>query len=307
MEKLCYSADEFQVKEHCGKMYICAMGLKSSAWLETLVPGLETLVPGLETRVPRSVASPGFTSTEKDQSTPASTNKHAEVEVDDFDSSDTFDTEVESGCDWQASIGGREISTDVLNSSTPSKTTRAWKLRNGTYWHVTFVDKEHTCGDNGNYNVDFHRVSSHVIRELFSRNFTNPGHNTHRKDIISDMRDKHDINLSYNKAYKSKDRALHMVFGDPWKSFKILPAYLHMSKKSYLGTVIKIETDRKNRFANSECSKSWTWFLTQLREVILHPELLMIVLDRHTGISNGMKTIFPYPANGVCAYHLAKN
>ncbi|KAK0604755.1 hypothetical protein LWI29_019109 [Acer saccharum] len=60
-------------------------------------------------------------------------------------------------------------------------------------------------------------------------------------------------------------------------------------------------------FANSECSKSWTWFLKQLHDVILHPELVLIVSDRHTGISNGMRAIFPNSAHVVCAYHLANN
>ncbi|KAK3221386.1 hypothetical protein Dsin_008411 [Dipteronia sinensis] len=34
---------------------------------------------------------------------------------------------------------------------------------------------------------------------------------------------------------------------------------------------------------------------------------MMIVLDRHTGISNGMRAKFTDAAHGVCAYHLAKN
>ncbi|KAK3222662.1 hypothetical protein Dsin_009687, partial [Dipteronia sinensis] len=240
---------------------------------------------------------------------------------------------------------------------------KAGKLRNGTYWHVTSVDNEHTCADNGNYNVDFHHVRSHVIGKLFLRSFPDLGRNLRPKDIICDMRDKHFINLSYNKAYRSKDRDLPSVFGDPWESFNILPTYFHMLVKSNLGTVTKIETDRKNRFkygfmalgssieglntvirlvipvdatylksktrgvllvtvckdgnemiytlafrlANSENIKSWTWFLTQLHGVILHPELVMIVLDRHTCISNGMREKFVDAAHGVYACHLAKN
>ncbi|KAK0582351.1 hypothetical protein LWI29_024544 [Acer saccharum] len=60
-------------------------------------------------------------------------------------------------------------------------------------------------------------------------------------------------------------------------------------------------------FANSECSKSWTWFLKQIREVILQLELLIVVSNWHIGISNGMKAIFPDAAYGVYAYHLVKN
>ncbi|KAK2641651.1 hypothetical protein Ddye_023414 [Dipteronia dyeriana] len=60
-------------------------------------------------------------------------------------------------------------------------------------------------------------------------------------------------------------------------------------------------------FANFECSKSWTCFLKQLRGVILQPEHMLIVSDRHTGISNAMKLIFPDAAHGFYAYHLANN
>ncbi|KAK2645357.1 hypothetical protein Ddye_020552 [Dipteronia dyeriana] len=60
-------------------------------------------------------------------------------------------------------------------------------------------------------------------------------------------------------------------------------------------------------FANFECSKSWIWFLKQLRGVILQPERMFIISDRHTDISNGMKAIFPDVAHGFCVYHLANN
>ena len=87
------------------------------------------------------------------------------------------------------------------------------------------VGSEHTCGDNGNYNVDFHRVSSYVIGQLFAKQLADPGRNLRPKDIMTNMKDKHGINLTYNKAYRSKDRTLESVFGDPWESFKMLPAY----------------------------------------------------------------------------------
>ncbi|KAK0570847.1 hypothetical protein LWI29_007390 [Acer saccharum] len=392
------------------------------------------------------VPSLGFTSTEKDQGTPASTTKHAdaEVKVDDYDSSSSESSSDESSSERQPSTDCREVQTNgAPKSSTPSTTTRwtipgselysiqpirskelfqdngdfseiykgqifkdkktlkgalgfnalqkrfdyrvrrsnhtrfvaickkrdcqwvfrAGKSRNGTYWNVKSVDSKHTCGDNGNYNVDFHRVSSHVIGQLFARKFVDPGRNLRPKDIQADMKDKHGINLTYNKAYRSKDRALHSVFGDPWESFKTLPAYFHMLEKCNPGTKTKIATDRQNRFkygfmalgaciegfntvirpviavdathlksktkgvllvavckdgnemiyplafgfANSECSKSWTWFLKQLHDVILHPELVLIVSDRHTGISNGMRAIFPNSAHVLCAYHFANN
>ncbi|KAK2661645.1 hypothetical protein Ddye_000219 [Dipteronia dyeriana] len=61
------------------------------------------------------------------------------------------------------------------------------------------------------------------------------------------------------------------------------------------------------RFANSECTESRTWFLSQLRNVIVDPKRVMIISDRHTCIISGMVEIFPDATHGFCAYHLAQN
>ena len=60
-------------------------------------------------------------------------------------------------------------------------------------------------------------------------------------------------------------------------------------------------------FANSECTKSWTWFLKKLRKGIQNPDRVMLVSDRHNGIFNAMEAIFPDAAHGICVYHMAQN
>ncbi|KAK0586595.1 hypothetical protein LWI29_009360 [Acer saccharum] len=60
-------------------------------------------------------------------------------------------------------------------------------------------------------------------------------------------------------------------------------------------------------FANSECTKSWTWFLKKLRKGIQNPDRVMLVSNRHNGIFNAMEAIFPDVAHGICVYHLAQN
>ncbi|KAK3221590.1 hypothetical protein Dsin_008615 [Dipteronia sinensis] len=79
--------------------------------------------------------SPGFRSTEKDQRTPPSTNKHVETEVDDSDSSETSDIEDKDECSSyrQVSTDCREAETDrAPNSFTPSTTT--WWTIPGDLW-----------------------------------------------------------------------------------------------------------------------------------------------------------------------------
>ncbi|KAK2640636.1 hypothetical protein Ddye_028431 [Dipteronia dyeriana] len=223
---------------------------------------------------------------------------------------------------------------------------RADKLKNGTHWHVKSFVKEHTCINDDNYNMQFSRDAP--IRP---------------KDIFTEVREQHNINLKYNRAYRSKNHTLNTAFGDPWESFKRLPEFFYMLEQSNPETVTKIETNSENRFAygfmslgasiagfnevirpviaidathlkaktrgvllvtackdgnemiyplafgfaNSECTESWTWFLSQLRNVIVDPKRVMIILDRHTSIIGGMVEISPDATHGFCAYHLAQN
>ncbi|KAK0607327.1 hypothetical protein LWI29_013389 [Acer saccharum] len=60
-------------------------------------------------------------------------------------------------------------------------------------------------------------------------------------------------------------------------------------------------------FANSECIKSWTWFLKKLRKGIQNPDRVMLVSDRYNGIFNAIEAIFPDAAHGIYVYHLAQN
>ncbi|KAK2661882.1 hypothetical protein Ddye_000456, partial [Dipteronia dyeriana] len=143
------------------------------------------------------------------------------------------------------------------------------KLKNGTYWHVKSFVKEHTCGDSVNYNVDFKRVSSYVIGELFARKVDDPRCINRPKDIVFEMKDLHSITLSYNKAYRSYDRALHKAFGDSWELFKMLPPVIAID-----ATHLKAKT----------------------RGVLL----VAVCKD-------GMEASFPDATHGVCAYHLSQN
>ena len=95
----------------------------------------------------------------------------------------------------------------------------------GTYWHVKAFVNEHTCERNDNYNIEFKCVSAAVIGDLYESKYHDPGHIIRPKDIIYEMREQHGINLSYNKAYRSKEHALNQVFGDPWESFQRLPSF----------------------------------------------------------------------------------
>ncbi|KAK2635917.1 hypothetical protein Ddye_030709 [Dipteronia dyeriana] len=175
---------------------------------------------------------------------------------------------------------------------------RVWKSNRETYWHVNSFVNEHTCDRNDNYNIEFKRVRAHVIWDLFASKFSDPGHNFCSKDIVSEMREQYAIHLSYNKTYRSV----------------ICIDATHLKARTrgvLLVAVCKDINEMINPlafgFANSECIKSWTWFLKKLCKLIQYPVCVMLVSDRHNDIFNAMEAIFPDASYGICAYHLAQN
>ncbi|KAK2652987.1 hypothetical protein Ddye_012843 [Dipteronia dyeriana] len=60
-------------------------------------------------------------------------------------------------------------------------------------------------------------------------------------------------------------------------------------------------------FANFECTKSWTWFLIQLRGLILQPKLLLLILDWHMGLKVDMKECKKVVVGGVVIVSYVEN
>ncbi|KAK3212880.1 hypothetical protein Dsin_017586 [Dipteronia sinensis] len=183
-----------------------------------------------------------------DQAMPVSTTKHAVVDDNDSsesidisgrsNSSKTSDTEDEIG----DNDGGQPATEDGTEERRVSRTPNSSSPSMNTQWTVS------ESGLNDNYNIEFRRVSSYVIGDLFASKFGNPGCHIRPKDIVSEMREQHGIHHSYNKTYRSKVHALNQVFGDPWESFQRLPAYFYVLEQSNPRTVIKIKIDSKNWF-----------------------------------------------------------
>ncbi|KAK2645943.1 hypothetical protein Ddye_021138 [Dipteronia dyeriana] len=229
-----------------------------------------------------SHTSPKFTSPGNDQATPTSITKLAVVDNNDSsesidtsgrsDSSKTSVTKDESGDDNSGQVATEDGIEERVVSGTRSgqyqgliftqlksfdqwmclknQPTKAWKSNREAYWYVKSFVNEHTCDRNDNYNIEFKHVSACVIEDLFASKFSYLGCNIRLKGIVSEMREQHDIHISYNKRYRSKehDLTLNQVFGDPWKSFQRLTTYFFILKQLKPETVTKIKTALKNLF-----------------------------------------------------------
>ncbi|XP_071733933.1 uncharacterized protein [Rutidosis leptorrhynchoides] len=56
-----------------------------------------------------------------------------------------------------------------------------------------------------------------------------------------------------------------------------------------------------------ESGRTWTWFMTKLRQCIGNVANLVFISDRHLGIAQGIRQIFPAAFHGICCCHLLMN
>ena len=61
------------------------------------------------------------------------------------------------------------------------------------------------------------------------------------------------------------------------------------------------------RVGHLENDRCWTWFLTELRNVIGCPRDMIIILDRHISIKNAISSVFSKAAHGLCGFHMKNN
>ena len=51
----------------------------------------------------------------------------------------------------------------------------------------------------------------------------------------------------------------------------------------------------------------WTWFLTELRNVIDCPRDMIIISDQHISIKNTVASVFLEATHGLCGFHMKNN
>ncbi|KAH0636373.1 hypothetical protein KY285_036130 [Solanum tuberosum] len=67
-------------------------------------------------------------------------------------------------------------------------------------------------------------------------------------DIITDIRALYGVEISYQQAWRSKERALEMIRGKPADGYKQLPRYIYMLETVYPNSYIRMHKSEKNEF-----------------------------------------------------------
>ncbi|XP_062099956.1 uncharacterized protein LOC133805821 [Humulus lupulus] len=149
---------------------------------------------------------------------------------------------------------------------------------------------------------------------------------------MNDMNDDFGVTMGYTKAWRSREKALRLIRGNPDDSYQKLPMYLYTLKQANPGIITHLLTDKEDRFKylyiafsnsikastldsnnnifvlafgieDSENDNSWLWSFSKLRNTYGEPE----VSDRHKSIDNAVHMVYPNAFHGACMLHLLNN
>jgi hypothetical protein len=133
---------------------------------------------------------------------------------------------VTDGCDWRI---------------------RAYLLEDTSYFQVSYFKDEHTCSRTQTF-PHIRQANKKVLGEVVKNQIKDSGRSYRPKDIMTDIKQRFKINISYSQAWRAKSFALELLTGSPEDSFSKLPIYCHNLKKTNPGTVTHILTDSEGRF-----------------------------------------------------------
>ena len=79
--------------------------------------------------------------------------------------------------------------------------------------------------------------------------FTDPMKTTYRpNDIISEMRNSFGVELSYKKAWRSKEKALELLNGVDEDAYPFMPSLAYMFESCNPSSVVVLETKEEDYF-----------------------------------------------------------
>ncbi|XP_062112481.1 uncharacterized protein LOC133823641 [Humulus lupulus] len=127
-----------------------------------------------------------------------------------------------------------------------------WSFRAARYgktdmFQLRKFNRAHTCSLDIILG-DHRQASSSMVGNVVKTKFTDPKTNYRPKDIAKDMLDRYGVSMSYQKAWRSKEKAVNYVHGSSQDSYRDIPRYLHILKHKNPGTVTDLQIDSLNRF-----------------------------------------------------------
>ncbi|XP_050211461.1 uncharacterized protein LOC126661650 [Mercurialis annua] len=121
-----------------------------------------------------------------------------------------------------------------------------WKLRaSRNKKSIVFIVRKfnnvHTCKV-GERMADKRQATYNLVGNFIKDKYSNFKTVYTPADIIRDMKKEYGVELSYQTAWRSKERGLDLTRGHPADSYKLLLSYLHALKTTNPGSVAELET-----------------------------------------------------------------
>ncbi|XP_050216842.1 uncharacterized protein LOC126667796 [Mercurialis annua] len=124
-------------------------------------------------------------------------------------------------------------------------------------------------------------------------------------DIIRDIKKEYGVELSYQTAWRSKERGLELTRGHPADSYQLLPSYLHALKTTNLGSVVD------GTFLKAAYGGTLLTAATQAAANKIFPLAFCVVDSENDAswecINKAIEKVFPEAHHGICTYHLFNN
>ena len=124
---------------------------------------------------------------------------------------------------------------------------RAVKGKFSELFEIRKFVKEHTCSIVTRIEGK-RQAPAWVIGECVKGKYMDHHHDHMPKKIMEDMQRSYGIKMSYNKAWRSREKALMAVRGTVEDSYGRLPSYLYKLEMKNPGTITDIQTDEIGHF-----------------------------------------------------------
>ncbi|KAL0533913.1 hypothetical protein IC582_028188 [Cucumis melo] len=188
---------------------------------------------------------------------------------------------------------------------------RAVRLKDSNIFKIKKYVKVHSCSVEF-LNRDHRQAKSWVVGELIKSKFKGPGRIYKPRDIIEDMRQDYDINMSYEKAWRARENAYERVRGSPEESYNLLRRYGEALKFTNPGTIfhMELEDDRFFKYLFMVVGACVRGFLNCIRPVIVMDGTFLKNKYRgqsETCFAKGISSVFPSAFHGLCVQHLSQN
>ncbi|KAM6554586.1 hypothetical protein CsatB_012398 [Cannabis sativa] len=109
------------------------------------------------------------------------------------------------------------------------------------------IQHSHTCSLDVT-SVDHPNATSNLIGSVIRTKFVNPKRDYTPNEIVDDMADDYSVSISYQKAWRAREKAIVDARRCPHESYSEIPRILYMMEKCNPGTITDLVTDENGHF-----------------------------------------------------------